>query len=137
MNTTSTRTTFGKILIYSLIAGAASAVINSILFFIGKALGAFPDTLLIPNQNQPFTVLPFIFSSILPSLVAGLVMGIINHFSKTPKKIFNIIAIVLVVLSFYSPFTIPGISIIAVVLFNVMHLVVAASLILFYNRIIK
>ena len=119
MNTTSTKTTFGKILLYSLIAGATAAVINSILFFIGKALGAFPETLLIPNQGQPFTVLPFIFSSILPSLVAGLVMGIINHFSKSPKKIFNIIAIVLVLLSFYSPFTVPGISIMAIIFFNI------------------
>lgn len=137
MNTTSTKTTFGKILLYSLIAGATAAVINSILFFIGKALGAFPETLLIPNQNQPFTVLPFIFSSILPSLVAGLVMGIINHFSKSPKKIFNIIAIVLVLLSFYSPFTVPGISIMAIIFFNIMHLVVAASLMFFYKKIIK
>lgn len=137
MNTTSTKTTFGKILLYSLIAGATAAVINSILFFIGKALGAFPETLLIPNQGQPFTVLPFIFSSILPSLVAGLVMGIINHFSKSPKKIFNIIAIVLVLLSFYSPFTVPGISIMAIIFFNIMHLVVAASLMFFYKKIIK
>lgn len=137
MNTSITKTSFGKILLYSLIAGAAAALINSVLFLIGKAMGAFPETLLIPNQNQPFTVLPFIFSSILPSLVAGLVMGIINHFSKSPKKIFNIIAIVLVVLSFYTPFTVSDISIMAVIFFNIMHLVVASSLMFFYNRIIK
>lgn len=137
MNTQTKKTSFGKIMLYSLFAGLTSVVINEILFFIGKAMGAFPETVMVPNQNQPFNALPFIFSSIIPSLVAGLVMGLINHIAKAPKKIFNIIAIVLVLLSLYSPFTIPMAPMSMIIVLNIMHLVVAGNLIYFYNRIIK
>ena len=124
-------------MLFTLLAGAISIVINVILFFIGKAMGAFPETVLIPNQGKPFTVVPFIFSSMIPSIVAGLVMGLINHFSKKPKKVFNIIALILVVLTFINPFFIPGAPMMMIIILNIMHVVVAANLVFIYNKIIK
>lgn len=137
MNTQETKTSFGKILGLSLVAGLISTIINVILFFIGKAAGFFPDTVLIPNQNAPLNFVNFIISSIVPSLIAGLVMGLIYRFAKKPKKVFNIISIVLLVLSFANPFFIPGAPIMMAVMLNVMHVVVAGDLMYVFNKHIK
>lgn len=137
MNTQETKTSFGKIILFSLAAGLISTVINLILFFIGKAAGFFPDTVLIPNQNAPLNFVNFIISSIVPSLVAGLVMGLIYKFAKKPKKVFNIISIVLVLLSFINPFFIPGAPIMMAVMLNLMHIVVAGNLMYIFNKYIK
>lgn len=137
MNTQETKTTFVKILGLSLVAGLISTVLNIILFFIGKAAGFFPDTVLIPNQNAPLNTLNFVISSIVPSLVAGLVMGLIYRFSKKPKKVFNTISVVLVILSFINPFFIPGAPIMMAVMLNLMHVVVAGDLMYVFNKYIK
>lgn len=137
MNTQETKTSFGKILGLSLVAGLISTIINVILFFIGKAAGFFPDTVLIPNQNAPLNFVNFIISSIVPSLLAGLVMGLIYRFIKNSKKVFNIISIVLVIFSFANPFFIPAVPIMMAVMLNLMHLVVAGNLIYVFNKYIK
>ncbi len=137
MNTQETKTSFGKILGLSLVAGLISTIINVILFFIGKAAGFFPDTVLIPNQNAPLNFVNFIISSIVPSLLAGLVMGLIYRFIKNSKKVFNIISIVLVIFSFANPFFIPAAPIMMAVMLNLMHLVVAGNLIYVFNKYIK
>ncbi|MBK7668994.1 MAG: hypothetical protein IPJ32_17620 [Sphingobacteriaceae bacterium] len=137
MNTQETKTSFGKILGLSLVAGLISTIINVILFFIGKAAGFFPDTVLIPNQNAPLNFVNFIISSIVPSLLAGLVMGLIYRFAKNPKKVFNIISIVLLILSFANPFFIPAVPIMMAVMLNLMHVVVAVDLMYVFNKYIK
>jgi hypothetical protein len=48
-----------------------AAIINAILFFIFKALGFFTDDVFI-QPNQPLTIVPILFSSILPTLIGGL-----------------------------------------------------------------
>lgn len=134
MNTQNTKTSFGNIMKFTGFAIVSSIVINSILFYLGKAAGALPDTVLIPNQNAPITIVPIIISSIVPSIIAGLVMALINKFSSKPKKIFNIIAIILVILSFANPFMIPQVPMAMVVVLNLMHIVVAGNLMYFYNK---
>lgn len=137
MNTQNTKTSFGNIMKFTGFAIASSIIINVILFYVGKAAGAFPETVLIPNQNAPLTIIPVILSSILPSIIAGLVMGLINKFSSKPKKIFNIVATILLILSFGNPFMIPEVPMAMVVVLNLMHVVVAGNLMYFYNKNIK
>lgn len=137
MNTQETKTSFGKIMLLSLIAGSLSSVANLILFYIGKAAGFFPDTVLIPNQNAPLNSANFIISSIVPSLIAGLVMALIYKYAKKPKKVFNIISIILVVLTFMNPFFIPGVPLMMAIMLNIMHLVVAGNLMFTFNKYIK
>lgn len=133
MNTQTTKTSFGTIMKFTGFAIVSSIIINTLLFYIGKAAGAFPDTILIPNQNAPLTVFPVILSSLIPSVIAGLVMGLINKYSKKPKKLFNIISIVLLILTFANPFLIPQVTTAMIVMLNVMHVVIAANLMYFYN----
>jgi hypothetical protein len=137
MNTQNTKTSFGAIMKYTGFAIISSIIINTILFYVGKAAGAFPETVLLPNQNTPLTIVPVIFSSTVPSLVAGLVMGLINRFAKNPKKIFMIISVILLVFSFVNPFMIPNVTLAMAVTLNLMHVVVAGNLMYFYNKNLK
>lgn len=117
------------------LAGAIAAVINSILYFIGTSTGLIDSSILIPGANAPLTVVPVIASSIIPSIVAGLVLAGLNYFLSKPWRVFIIIAGVLLVVTFANPFIgIPGISLGMGIWLNVMHVVVAGSVLYCFNR---
>lgn len=131
------KTSFSKIMLSSLIAGGISIVLNGIIFFAGKAAGAFPETVLLQEGGSPLTILPVIISSLVPSLIAGLVMGLINRFSTKPFKVFAIISIILLPLSFINPFMIPNAPLMMAILLNLMHIVVAGNLYLQFKKGVK
>ena len=109
--------------------GLIAAVLgNVILFFVGKAAGALPEDVIIPNANAPLTVGPVIFGTILPAIVATLLFGLLARFTKRPVPIFMVIAIILLVLSFYTPFSIPNAPTGMVVILELMHVVAAVAI---------
>jgi hypothetical protein len=117
-------------------AGVATGL-NALLFFIFKALGIIVDTIFI-QPNQPLTVVPIIISSILPSLIASLVFFLLEKFTKNGFKIFRIIALVLMVLSFINPFMgIPNVTLAYALVLNLMHLVVAGAVLYFLGKAVK
>jgi hypothetical protein len=86
-------------------------------------------------MNTPITIVPVIMSSIMPSLVAGLVLGVMNYFLNKPFKVFRIVALVLLILSFANPFMgIPGIPLVMGIWLNVMHVVVAGVVVYCFGR---
>lgn len=117
-----------------LMAAIAAAIINVILFFIFHALGVITDDILV-QPDQPLTFIPVIIMSILPTLIASFVFFLIEKYSDNGFKIFRIVAIVLLLLSFTNPFMgIEGITIGYAIALNVMHIVVVASLLFFIGR---
>jgi hypothetical protein len=117
------------------LAGAIAAVINTVLFFIGSSTGLIDSSILIPGANAPLTVVPVIASSIIPSIIAGLVLAGLNYFLSKPWRVFTIIAAVLLVVTFANPFMgIPGIPLGMGIWLNVMHVVVAGSVLYCFNR---
>ncbi|MBY0424057.1 MAG: hypothetical protein K2Q22_00340 [Cytophagales bacterium] len=126
--------TFKQSITAGAIAAGASVVINSILFFVFHAAGVISDTVFV-QPNQPLTVVPVIISSILPTLIGATVFFLIEKYTNNAFKIFQIVAIVLVVLSFSSPFmAVQGMPIAYGIVLNVMHVVVAYSLVFFIGR---
>ena len=129
-----TKLNFKQIITAGALAAGASVVINAILFFIFKAAGVFTDDIFI-QPNQPLTIVPIIISSILPSLIAACVFFLFEKYSSNGFKIFSIVAIVLMVLSFANPFMgIQGVTVAYGVVLDVMHVVVALSLLYFIKR---
>ncbi|MFN5007732.1 MAG: DUF6069 family protein [Ignavibacteria bacterium] len=115
-------------LIKGLIAGIPSAIINSMLFFAFKNLGAINDIVMI--QGGPLGVSQVIFSSIVFSLVAGFVYFIISIFAREAFRIFQRIAWLLLLISFLNPFLfIPDVPVGFAISLNIMHIVVAAAVI--------
>ncbi|MCU0391829.1 MAG: DUF6069 family protein [Thermoflexibacter sp.] len=105
-----------------------AVVVNAILFFIFSSLGVISEQILIQPANQPITIVPVVMASIVPSILATLFFMALVKFTKQPVKIFGIIALVLVVLSFASPFSIPTVTIAMAVVLNFMHAVVAGAI---------
>ena len=129
-----TKLNFKQVIIAAAIAAGVSALINAILFFIFQAAGILtPDIMVQPNQ--PLSVIPVIMASILPTFIAAIVFFLLEKYSKNGFKIFSILAIILLLLSFSNPFfSIPNITIGYGVVLCLMHVVVAVSILFFIQR---
>jgi len=118
-------------------AAIVAAIINVILFFLFHALGIITDDIFV-QPNQPLTFVPVIISSVIPTLIAALVFFLIEKFSNNGFKIFRLVAIILLFVSFVNPFMgIEGITIGYGIVLNVMHVVVVASLLYFIGKEVK
>lgn len=121
-------------MIAGLMAAAVSATINVILFFIFKALGLITDDIFV-QPYQPLTVIPVVFSSIFPTLIAAFVFFILEKYIKNGLGIFTILSIGLMLLSLVTPFVgIPNVTIKYALALEPMHFVVALTLLYFISR---
>jgi hypothetical protein len=137
LTSTQARLNTRKLLYLAPLAGLIAAALNAVLFLVGSSMGAFPADFIIPNSGQPFTIVPIFISSIVPALVAGLVLAALIRFTKRPLFIFNILAGVIFVLSFATPSTLPNPPMIMVVILELMHVVVAGVVVIAFNRYAK
>lgn len=132
-----TKLSFKQSIMAGLMASAAAVVVNAILFLIFHATGTISDSIFI-QPNQPLTIVPIIISSVVPTIIASMVFFLFEKFTNNGMKIFTIISIVLLLLSFVNPFMgIPGVTLGYGVILNVMHVVVAGSLLFFINKAVK
>jgi drug/metabolite transporter (DMT)-like permease len=128
------KTSFKSIITAAAVAGVISAVVNSILYFIFHATGVIPDDVYV-QENQPLTLLPVVISSFVPSLLAGVVFYLFCRYTRNGFRYFSILAIILLFLSFANPFmAIKNIPLGMGIALSVMHIVVVASLLYFFNR---
>jgi hypothetical protein len=125
------RVALGRLWWASLLAGLAATVANVVVYLIASAAGAIPQTVLIPTPGgpMPITVVPVILNSFVPAIVAGAFLALLNRFTRRPIRIFRIVSVVLLLLSFANPFTIPGAPIVMIVALNLMHVVAAAIIV--------
>ena len=129
-----TKLNFKQSMSAGLKAAVAALVINGILFYVFRFAGVISDDILIDGK-RPLSIIPIIFSCIIPSLMAALVFFLMEKFTNKGYVIFSIVAVVLLVLSFLSPFmTIKGISVGYGIVLNLMHVFVALSVLYFIRR---
>jgi hypothetical protein len=125
---------FKQVMMAGLTAAAVSAIINALLFFIFHAMGLITDDI-FPQPNQPMTVVPVIFSSIIPTLIASIVFFLFEKYTQIGFKIFSIVTIILMLLSLGGPFAgIPNATTVYALSLSVMHFVVPLSLLYFINK---
>ena len=121
-------------LMAGLYAGAAAAIINAILFLIFHGAGVISDTI-FPQPNQPLTIVPVIMASIIPLLIGSLIFFLFEKFTKNGLTIFTVAALLLMMLSLYSPFAvIPGVTTGYALVLCAMHIVPALALLFFLRR---
>ena len=123
------RVDYGKIWWVTLVAAGVAAVINAIIFIIGDALGAFPKTVLLPSNNEPLSLGAVIFISIVGVIAGGIVFAVIGRFSRRPIRLFTIVALVFLVLSFGSPFSVPNAPAGYIIALLLMHVVAGLAII--------
>ena len=129
-----TKLSFKQIITAGAIAAGFSMTINAILFFIFHGSGVLSDSIFI-QPGQPMTIVPILLSSVLPSLIGASIFFLFEKYSTKGFKTFSILSIVLLLLSFANPFmAIPNVTVAYGVVLNVMHVVVALSLLYFIKR---
>lgn len=116
-----------------LIAAIVAAVINAILFYIGAAAGGFPASVLTP-MGVPITVMPVIIATVLGIVVGTLGYAILSRFTTNPNRWFTIVAIVVLLLMVYNPFTLVGAPVLMIALLQIMHLVAGGAALYFLTR---
>lgn len=128
--------TLGAVWKAGALAAVVSAVVNTILFYGGAAFGAFPTDIIVPNSGRPLTVVPVIAASVIGALGGTIVYAILSRFMQrsTTHRVFMIIALVVLLLSFFMPFSIPGAPAAMLALLEIMHVVVAAATVYFLLR---
>ena len=95
-----------KLLQWTVIAAVASAIANTLIYFIAQALGIFDDVLVtMGGGSMAFVLPPVIGSSIMFILVGGALMWLIARFNQRPISTWRIVAIVALILSFGMPFS--------------------------------
>jgi hypothetical protein len=87
-----------------LIAFIASAIANELLMLVSKS------SLGVPESFTPLTAPPIIIWSFLGAFGAIGVYALIRKYSKSHKRMFNIVAAVVLVLSFIPDLAIVGVS---------------------------
>ena len=128
---------FNTIFMTGLKAGIVSIVINAILFYVFHAAGVLTDDIMI-QPGQPLTVLPVLISSLVPSLIGACIYFLFEKFSKNGWRNFRILALILFVLTLANPFMgIPGVTMGYATVLDLMHVLVAGSLMYFLNSIQK
>lgn len=117
-----------RVLVATIAALAAVVVANSVLFLIADALGWFPSDVTIEDMNGdkvPLEIGAIISVSVMSMVLAGVVFGLISRFARKPYRVFAIVAVVVFLLSLYTPFTIPDAPAGMVASLLLMHLVAA------------
>lgn len=81
------------------------------------------------------TVVPVLISSIMPPIIGSMVFFLFEKYTGNGFRIFSVVSVVLLVLSFANPFLgIPGVPLTYAIALDFMHVVVASSLLLFISR---
>lgn len=80
-----------------------AAVANAIVFFLARAAGAVPDGYMMPNINQALTLGPVVGATFIQVLLGAVVFALIGRFAQRPIRLFRIIALVVLILSFFQP----------------------------------
>lgn len=125
---------FKQSIVAAITAAVVAAAINAIIFLILHGIGVFTDDIMIQPQT-PLSIAPVLISSIMPLIIGGILFYILERYTKNGYKIFSIISIVFLLLSFINPFAlIPGVTIAYGIGLNLMHVVAAASILYFIKR---
>src|ERR671932_414030 len=119
------RIAYGKLPWVALLAALAAAVANALVHFAASGLGFIPQSVLVPTPSgeHPLTVAPVVVSSVVGAIGAAIVFAIIGLFARRPVRLFRIVATVVLVLSFDTPLTVPGVPVAMRLSLVVMHVV--------------
>jgi hypothetical protein len=129
-----TKVSFKQTLKAAILASLTALVINIILYYIFRAAGVLTDDIFI-KPGEPLTVVHIIGSCIFPVIMASIVFYLIERFTQNGFKIFTIVSVILLLLSFMNPFMgIPGVTMAYAMALNLMHVTVALPILYFIKK---
>ncbi|QIN78431.1 hypothetical protein GBA65_07720 [Rubrobacter marinus] len=112
-----------RLLLAAPLAAGAAALANALVYAIASALGTIPTDVPVPASGEPITLSPVIVTSVIGALGAAAVFAVIAAISSRPARLFWWVALVVLALSFATPFTIPGAPAAMIASLLLMHVV--------------
>ena len=116
-------------------AAFAGVLLNSIIYLISLSTDLISSTLPVSPDGQPISILPVILASILPVIGAGFVYWVISLLTRRAYLYFAMISVVILIASFAMPFSVPDMPVSMALILNVMHVVVAGSVLLYFSNL--
>jgi hypothetical protein len=134
-NSKPARRPIGEIWKAGLMGAGVAAIINVVLYLLGRALGSFPVTALTP-MGRPVDAVGTAVFSVFGVLAGTLVYTVLSRLMDTSRanRWFLIIAIVVLVLMVLSPLGVSGAPTSQIVIMEIMHLGAGISAIYFLTR---
>ncbi|MCI0708848.1 MAG: DUF6069 family protein [Chloroflexi bacterium] len=118
----------GRLLQAAAIAAFAASLVNVLVYFVVPALFDFSLEIPLMGPDSEIEHLPVymvIFATVAGSIGAVLVFAVFNRFTARPVKIFRVIALGFLLLSFGPPLSLPVATSIQLTLAS-MHVITAA-----------
>lgn len=110
----------------TLITAPVVTAINALVYVIADGLGAFPNDVHIAG-GESLGLSFVIVGSVFGAIGAAIAFAIIERFASRPVRLFRIVAVVALILSFAAPFTIADAPANMIATLILMHTVVAGA----------
>ncbi|MFC5380449.1 DUF6069 family protein [Aquipuribacter nitratireducens] len=127
-----------RLWVRGLLAALAAVVVNVVLFLVAGAAGLevlVPDPAAADGSSAPLVVGAVAVASVVGVVAATVGRWVHLRFTRWPEAVFTVGVLVLLVLSFAQPFLVAvDASTAARLLLCLMHVVVAAAVLLFLGR---
>ncbi len=118
------RVAFRRLLWVGPLAAVTAAVANTFAYLVASVLGAMPQDVVVNGQG-PITLVVVAAVSAQGALAGAVIYALVGWFARRPVLVFRVVAAVALVLSFVTPFTIPGAPIPMVLTLELMHVIAA------------
>lgn len=109
------------------LAGLVAAVLNAMLYGITTAAGLIPAGFEAPNGGV-VGLGAVVSTSFVAALLGAAFLAVLGWLTRRPVRNFRVVAVVLLVLSFLTPFSLPGAPATLVAVLLLMHAIAAVSI---------
>lgn len=117
---------WSRLLLAGLIALVGSIVATGIVYFVASSVSDVFQSYINPDFGRPIGALDVAGATAGGAIGAMIVFALLNLFTRRPVTIFRWTALVVLLLSFSSPFTLPGAPLGLILTLEFMHIVAAA-----------
>jgi hypothetical protein len=123
------RVSWGQIARAGLIAAVGAVIANVLVYYIASAIGWMPSTYINPQLSRPIGVGEVVGATLPGAVGATVLFALLARFTRRSVMIFRIVAGIVLLLSFVTPFTLPGAPLSLILTLEVMHIVAAAIIV--------
>ena len=123
------RISFSRILRAGAIAAVGAVLANVLVYFVASALGWMPATYINPQLGRPIEISEVAGSTLMGALCATVLFALLARFTRRPVTIFRIVAGIVLLLSFATPFSLVGAPLSLILTLEVMHVLAAAIIV--------
>lgn len=122
------RVAWGRLVPVGLLAAFVAAIANAVVYLVAVAAGAMPQDIVVNGQG-PITLPVVATMSVFGAVAGTAVYALIGRFAQRPVRVFRVVAAVVLVLSFVTPFTISGAPVSMILALELMHVFAAAVIV--------